>query len=377
MGHLSVITQAALQTQSLWVLVLTWVLGAMAGVLMHRSHFCSMGALSDFFLMGDATRLRQWGLALAVAALGVGLMSGLAWISPLNSVYASDRLPWLSFGLGGVLFGVGMVLASGCPSKTLLRLGAGNLKSLVVLMVMGVTALATLRGLTGVWRVQWLDPVALPLPHGAFIGQTLSRWTGWSQPLSWALAGGLAGLGLLVWVLKDASFRHARNFWTGIGVGAIVLGVWWVSGVLGYVPEHPETLEAVFLGTASGRMEGMSLTAPVALWWDAFMYFSDGSKRLTTGMALALGLVMGAFASAQHEGTFRWEGFAQTEDLVMHLIGGALMGLGGVMALGCTFGQGLSGLSTLSWGSFVAVGGMVLGAWLALAWQLRRVERLA
>ena len=370
------ITMAALQAQSLEVTALTLLLGLMMGGLLHRSHFCTMGALSDWVIMGDTTRLRQWALAIAVAVLGVGTLSGLGLISPLNTLYAADRLPWLSYGLGGTMFGVGMVLASGCASKSLVRLGAGNLKSLVVLMVMGICALATMRGLPAVWRVQYLDPVALALPHGAFFGQTLAGWTGWALPLSWAVAAGFIGLSLGLWVLKETAFRQASNLWGGLGVGALVVAMWWVSGVLGFVPEHPQTLEPVFLGTASGRMESMSFTAPVAMWWDAFMYFSDGSKRLTTGMLLALGILLGTFVSAQLDGSFRWEGFSRTDDLAWHLLGGALMGIGGVMAMGCTIGQGLSGLSTLSWGSFVAVAGIVMGAWLALKWQLHRAERL-
>jgi uncharacterized membrane protein YedE/YeeE len=121
-------------------------------------------------------------------------------------------------------------------------------------------------------------------------------------------------------------------------------------------------------------MESMSFTAPVAYWWDSLMYFSDGSKRLTLGMAVVAGLLMGAFSSARLQGTFRWEGFTQTSDLGMHLLGGTLMGMGGVLAMGCTVGQGLSGLSTLSLGSFIAVLGIVSGAFLGLQWQLRRAD---
>lgn len=368
------ISLAPLQTQSLVVTVLSLLLGLMAGVVLHRSHFCTMGALSDLVIMGATHRLRQWGLAVAVAILGVGAMSGLGWISPMNTVYAADRLPWLSFGLGGMLFGVGMVLASGCASKALVRLGAGNLKSLVVLMAMGISALATLRGLTAVWRVQTLDQLQVTTGPGPFVGQWLVSATGWSQPLAgWLSACVFSGL-LLLWVFKDSRSVSTSAYLSGAGVGVVVLVLWWISGVMGFVPEHPETLEAMFLTTASARMESMSLTAPVAYWLDAFMYFSDGSKRITLGMATALGLLMGAFFSARLQGTFRWEGFSQTPDLARHLLGGALMGMGGVMAMGCTIGQGLSGLSTLSLGSFIAVLGIVLGAVLTLQWQMRRGE---
>lgn len=366
------ISLSGLQTQNLLVLGLSFLLALVAGGLLHRSHFCTMGALSDLFLTGDTSRLRQWVLAVAVALIGFGLMTWWGWVSPLDTIYASSRLNVLSLALGGGLFGFGMVLASGCISKSLTRLGSGNLKSLVVLMAVGIAALATLRGLPAVWRVQYLDPIGLPLAHGAFVGQWLMFWSGWSLNVASGTAATLVGGLLLVWVFKERAFRPLRCWWPGVCVGAVVVVFWWISGVLGYVPEHPETLETVFLATASGRMESISMTAPVAMWWDALMYFSDGGKRITLGMSLVPGLVLGASLSAKLEGTFRWEGFTQTSDLAMHLLGGVLMGLGGVMAMGCTFGQGLSGLSTLSWGSMLAVSAMVLGAWLALQWQIRR-----
>mgnify|MGYP000367303499 CR=1 FL=1 len=176
-----------------------------------------------------------------------------------------------------------------------------------------------------------------------------------------ALAGALAALGYVLLA--------------GFGVGAALLGSWWVSGVAGLVPEHPQTLETVFLTTSSGRMEGLSFTGPVAQWLDAFMYTADGGKRITFGMVLVPGVVLGAAWAAWRQGSFRWEGFSQTADLARHLVGAALMGIGGVSAMGCTFGQGLTGLSTLNWGSLVAVAAMVLGAVLALRVQWWLAER--
>ena len=336
-----------------------------------------MGAISDWVIMGDRGRAKQWALAIAVSILGFGLMSWLGWVTPLNSIYANTQLPWLSLLLGGGFFGAGMVLGSGCASKSLIRLGAGNLKSLVVLMAMGISALATLRGLTAVWRVNTLDQLQVSTGPGPFVGQWLASATGWAQPQAWLMSACVFSGLLMLWIFKGSQPVPKSALLSGAGVGAVVVALWWVIGVMGFVPEHPETLEAMFLGTASARMESMSLTAPVAYWWDAFMYLSDGSKRVTLGMATALGLLVGAFVSARLQGTFRWEGFTQTPDLARHLLGGTLMGMGGVMAMGCTIGQGLSGLSTLSLGSFIAVLGIVLGAVLTLQWQLRRAEALA
>jgi uncharacterized membrane protein YedE/YeeE len=369
-----VITLEQLKFQIDGVLGLTFLLATLAGALIHRSHFCTMGAISDWFIMGDTQRAKQWAMAIAVAVLGFGFLSWQGVISPLNTIYNLPQLSWLSLLLGGFLFGLGMVLGSGCASKSLVRLGGGNLKSLVVLMAMGISALATLRGLTAVWRVNVLDPVNISTGPGPFLGQWLASVTDWGFPLAgWVAACVLCAV-VFLWVFKGGPSIAWPEALSGAFIGALVVGLWWVSGVMGFAPEHPETLEPVFLASASGRMESLSLTAPVAYWWDALMYFSDGSKKLSLGMVSALGLLLGAWAHASWQGTFRWEGFKQTEDLVLHLLGGTFMGIGGVLAMGCTVGQGLSGLSTLSLGSFLAVLGIVGGAVLALNWQLRRSE---
>ena len=354
------------------VLGASFAISLLVGILIHRGHFCTMGAISDWVVMRDATRLRQWALAVAVAMAGLGLMAWLGYISPLSTIYASSQLPWLSALLGGGMFGIGMVLASGCSSKSLVRLAAGNLKSLVVLLAMAVSALAAMRGLTAVWRVQGLDKVAIDLPHGPFVGQWLSAYWGLELRSGVGIGAAVLSLLLVVWVVKDRRFHTVSNWVTGAGLGLLVVALWWVSGVLGFVPEHPETLEAVFLATHSGRMEALSFTAPVGYWLDAFLYYSDGSKRLTLGMVTVVGVLAGACLSALQQGSFRWEGFTHRADLVRHLIGGVLMGTGGVLAMGCTFGQGLSGLSTLSLGSMLSVLGIFAGTWAALHWQMRQ-----
>lgn len=366
-----VFTVDELQHLKVHIWAIGFVLSMLTGFLIHRGHFCTMGAISDWVVMRDATRLRQWALALAVAISGFGAMAWLGWLSPENTIYAAHHLAWLSGLLGGAMFGVGMVLASGCSSKSLVRLGAGNLKSLVVLLAMAITGLATMKGLTAVWRVHYLDPVGVTLPHGPFAGQWLSALTGMSLPDALGSSAALLAFLLLVWVVKGQGFNTLFNWVTGAGLGLLVVAFWWLSGIYGFVPEHPDTLEPVFLATHSGRMEALSFTAPVAYWLDALLYYSDGSKRLTLGMVTAAGVLSGACISAVWQGSFRWESFTHQADLVRHLWGGGLMGIGGVLAMGCTFGQGLTGLSTLSLGSFLSVVGIFLGATAALQWQMR------
>ena len=365
-----------LQNQATQVLILAFALAIALGWIVQRSHFCTMGALSDWLFMRDATRLRQWALALVVGMSGLAAMTALGWVSPMQSIYAMERFPWLSYLIGGMMFGVGMVLASGCPTKNLVRLGGGSLKALVVLLVMGLSALATLRGAPGLLRVRHLDPIAVGVTDGPFIGQWLSVQTGWSSATGMLVVAGVVSLLLLLWVLRDRHFfLQSHNLLAGLGVGSVLLAAWLVSGVFGHVAEHPETLETMFLTTASGRMEGLSFTGPVAQWLDAYATLAEGAKRITFGMALVPGVVLGAAWAALRQGSFRWEGFTQPADLARHLVGAALMGMGGVSAMGCTFGQGLTGLSTLNWGSLLAVASMVGGAVLTLRLQWWLAQR--
>lgn len=343
------------------LLGLAFVIAALLGAIAQRTHFCVMGALSDVVLMQDWTRARMWALAVAVAMLGFALLG----IPAAQTLYGGSQLRWASLLVGGLLFGVGMVLASGCGAKTLVRVGGGNLKALVVLLVMSLSAFMSLRGLTAVWRDASVDRLLIDVGGP----QDLATLSG----LPALAVAGAAALLLLVFALRGAK---DLAFWLGgLGTGALVVAMWWLTAKFGFVPEHPETLEAVFLATSNNRPEAFSFVAPAAGLLDWLLFYSDRSKLLDIGVVAVLGVIAGAAISALLRGEFRWEGFRQTEDLVLHLVGALLMGVGGVTALGCTFGQGLSGLSTLSLGSLLAVAGIVAGAWATLRWQIWRAER--
>ncbi len=360
------------------VATVLWAAFALAvafGAIAQRTHFCTMGAVADIVNIGDWTRMRMWVLAIGVAMIGFNAMVAIGWVEAGNSVYAGPSLLWLSNLVGGLLFGVGMVLASGCGSKTLVRVGGGNLKSLVVLFVLAIAAYATLRGVVAVLRVATLDTATIALPAGQDLPSLLAFATGGSRRMLALLVGGGLGLALVAWVLSRPEGRGADVLLAGLGVGAVIVGAWWVSGRLGFVAEHPLTLEASFLGTNSRRMESLSFVAPVAYTMDWLILFSDTSRVLTLGIVSTLGVVLGSALVALASGSFRWEGFAGVEDTTNHLIGATLMGIGGVTAVGCTIGQGLSGVSTLALGSFIALGGILAGGVLGVRYQTWRVER--
>jgi uncharacterized membrane protein YedE/YeeE len=185
----------------------------------------------------------------------------------------------------------------------------------------------------------------------------------------------VVGCALLAWSLLNAEGRSAGNLLAGVGIGLLVVAAWYVSGKMGYIPDHPETLQEAFLATNTGRMESFSFVAPTAYWLDYGVLFSDKTKVLTFGLTTSLGVVLGALLVSLMTKTFRWEGFTDTRDLAQHLIGGVMMGFGGVLAMGCTVGQGLSGVSTLALGSFLTLLCIVGGAIAALKYQMRVLER--
>jgi len=357
---------------------LAFLLAAVFGAVATRVNFCTMGAISDAVNFGDKRRLRMWLLAIAVAIAGAAALQITGMVDLSKTLYTGNRVSWLSLAVGGFLFGFGMTLASGCGSKSLIRVGGGNLKSLIVLVFFAISAYMTLKGLFAVWRTVGLDPLRfdvgsigaktsdVPTILAALgAGDAIKLWF----PFAFAAA-------IVVWVLADSDFRATREMVIGgIVIGAVVVGGWYVSGHIGYLPEDPATLEEKFVATNSGRAESFSYTAPLAYLLELLIYWTDQSRVLTFGIAGVLGMLVGSAAMALATQTFRWEGFTTTEDLANHVAGGVMMGFGGVTALGCTIGQGLSGISTLALGSFLAVGAIVVGCVAALKYQMWRLDR--
>ncbi|HXE37297.1 MAG TPA: YeeE/YedE family protein [Azonexus sp.] len=352
--------------------LLAFVFGAVG----HKTNFCTMGAVSDWVNMGDLNRMRMWLLAIGVAILGANALHLAGLVDLSKSIYPGPNFIWLSYLVGGFLFGVGMTLASGCGSKTLIRIGAGNLKSVVVFLVLGLVAYMTLRGVFGAFRVNVLEKAALSFPGGQDLPALLTA-AGLEPKLAFLLPVFALGGGLTAFSLLKRDFRTFDNLLGGLGIGLTVVAAWYVSGHLGYLAEHPDTLEEAFLATNSGRMESLTFVAPQAYALELLMLWSDTSRKLTVGIASLLGVIAGSGAWALLTGNFRWEGFASLEDTASHLLGAALMGFGGVVAMGCTVGQGITGFSTLALGSILTFLAIVAGAAATLKFQYWRLMREA
>ncbi len=351
------------------------VLAVMFGAVASRSSFCIMGAISDARNMGNWDRMRMWMLAVVVAMLAANMMQLAGWIDLSASVYQRPVVPWLSLLVGGILFGVGMTLAGGCPNKNLIRLGGGSLRALVVLVFLAISGYMTLKGLFAHWRAMYLDPVAIDLSTIGLANQglatLLANATGLPHATMLVASMTIVGAGLLLVVFKEQQFRSQRLMVaSGVVLGLLVAAGWYLTGHVGH-GENPETLEIVYFATNTRTLESFSFIAPTAYSLELLMLWSDRSLHATFGIVSVIGVLLGSMAVALATRSFRLEGFASLQDLRSHLAGAVLMGFGGVTAIGCTVGQGLSGLSTLAPGSLIAVAGIVCGSMATMRWLER------
>jgi len=352
-------------------------LGIVLGFVANKCNFCTMGAVSDIVNMGDWGRMRSWLLAIAIAMIGTNALAYFGYLDLSKTSYTGNVFPWLAYIVGGACFGVGMTLASGCGYKTLTRVGNGNLKSLVVFVFFGFAALMTMKGVLGVFRLQVLQIPAFTLKfdQGQTLPALLANLAGFDPGTTQLATTGVIALALLYFVLKDPGFRQSfDNNLAGLIIGLVVVAGWYVTGYLG-LAEDPETLEPSYFGTNSRLAESISLTGPLAFSVELLSYWSDTSKAVTFGIGIALGIAIGSCIYAALAKSFRLEHFSSTEDMLRHIAGAILMGFGGVTATGCTIGQGLTGVSTLSMGSFLTFFSIIMGATITMRIQYNMMMR--
>lgn len=360
----------------------TFAIAMILGAVVNKTNFCTMGAVSDWVNMGDTGRMRAWILAIAVGVLGVtGLeAAGLVNVSSTFPPYRQNSLPWLEYGLGGILFGIGMTLASGCGNKTLIRIGGGNLKSIMVLLVIALIAYFMINPFPGSDKTlystlfyPWTNPTAIALSTNQDLGAML-----FSDNVATGrmVAGGVVGVLLLAWAFKSADFRTSfDNVLGGLVVGLVVLAAWYLtSNVMVNADGEVMSLQAYvqswdFYAPADAVRPDV---APLAAQSFTFInpmgqtlgYAASGFDRtlLTFGIMALAGVVAGSLLWSLISRSFRIEWFASGSDFVNHLAGAILMGFGGVLAMGCTIGQGITGFSTLALGSILTFVAIVVGS---------------
>ncbi|ETR76581.1 lipocalin [Afipia sp. P52-10] len=343
-----------MQTQSAWILALCGLLiGVAAGFAARRARLCTFGAIEDALVGGDSRRLRVLGLALGIAVLGTQGLIATGLLNPELTNYIPPALPLVSILLGSTMFGIGMAMVGTCSFGSLVRLGGGDLRSLIVILVFGACAYATLRGAFAGFRVGVLEHLALPMPDGirSDMASLSGRALGFDVRIPLAA---ILGVSLCWLALGDRRlWRAPRLLSAGIVLGALVVLGWAVTTWLRDEfagPSHPQSL--TFVSTV-GKAIFAGLFNPAA--------FAD------FGVGSVFGVAIGAMLAAWHAGELRWEAFDDDREMRRHLLGAVLMGSGGILAGGCTIGQGLTAGSMLALSWPFAVGGMVIGARLGIA----------
>ncbi|MEJ8573422.1 YeeE/YedE family protein [Microbaculum marinum] len=334
-----------------------FVAGIVFGATVQRTNFCTMGALSDIVFMGSYSRFRAWLLAIAIAILVSQAMDYAGIVDLDQSIYLTTNFGWLGAIVGGLLFGFGMTLAGGCGNRILVRAGGGNLKSIVAVLFLGIFAYMTLRGLVGVARVEMEQAANIDLSRYGHATQAVHDVLATSlglggEAIRW-LVTAVVAFGLLWYCFKDREFRSSpRDIAAGVVIGLLIPAGWWITGVLGNDDFDPTPLGS------------FTFVAPTGDSIQYLMTFTGAA--INFGIATVFGVIFGGFVAAVAFREFRLETFTDANDVLRHIFGGAIMGIGGVMALGCTIGQGVTGLSTLALGSFVAWFSIMAGGFLGL-----------
>ncbi|ESR27275.1 YeeE/YedE family protein [Lutibaculum baratangense] len=340
----------------LWLPLVGLFAGTILGYAARVSRFCTLSALERHWYAGDSTGLRTWVLATASAIIATQALSLAGLIDLSSSFYLSSSFGLSGAVIGGLLFGFGMALVGTCGFGAVVRLGGGSLRSLIVLLVLGLAALATQRGVMGQVRVLAVDDMAINLSFAGdqSLGSIVSAVLGADlhAPVAMLVAGSL-----LVWVFRDGSYRRRpRIAAAGIVIGLVIAFGWLATSLAAGSSFAPVQIEAGSFVVPVGDLI-LQIIAVTGTWPDY-------------GVGLVAGTLVGAALGAWRRRDVRWEACDDARELGRHLTGGAMMGIGGVFAMGCTVGQGLSAASALAISAPVAMASIALGARMGLGWLL-------
>jgi uncharacterized membrane protein YedE/YeeE len=351
------------------LLIYTSILGFILGYVVNKTNFCTMGAVSDLVNIGDTSRLKAWLLAITTAIVGVTSLEylGIVDVSESRIPYRNSVFFWPRYIIGGIMFGIGMTLASGCGNKILIRIGGGNLKSIFVLLIAGTMALLMTRtDFYGLIFHSWMSPISPDLAKLGIPDQSV-------QTIFSSLTNIDAGnilitifipllicVFLLKYIFSSYTSLSSDNILSGVVVGLVVTFAWLISGgELGQAwIENNDFLDTPY---PSVGVQSFTFINPMG---EVLIYTSSifDNFYLTFGVTALISTIVGSFVYSLISNNLRIEWFANKHDFIRHFIGAVLIGIGGVLALGCTIGQGVSGVSTLAIGSIITLFSIIFGA---------------
>jgi uncharacterized membrane protein YedE/YeeE len=369
----------------LQILLAVFAIAAIMGAVANKTRFCTMGAVSDWVNIGDTGRMRAWVFAMAIALVGVLVLEAAGSVNLYSETfppYRTANFAWARYLVGGLLFGIGMTLGSGCGNKTLVRVGSGNLKSLTVLVIASVAAYFML------WSsffekafMPWVGPTTVNLAHYGVANQELSTVLAAMFGLEsieglHLVVGALVAVGMLLFVFRSVDFHGNRdNVLGGAVVGLAIVAGWWITGGP-WGRKWKEFAEMAIDVPSRVQVQSYTFVSPMG---DTARYLLDpGNLLLVNFGAMALaGVIIGSFVYALATRSFRIEWFASGADFARHAAGGALMGIGGVLSMGCTVGQAITGVSTLAIGSILTFLAIVIGSAGTMKFQYWRMMQEA
>ncbi len=361
----------------------TFAISIILGAVVNKTNFCTMGAVSDMVNINDYGRFRAWLLAIAVAIIGVSVLeyTGLVNVTETFPPYRANQLIYIENILGGILFGIGMTYASGCGNKTLIRIGGGNIKSILVFSVIALIAYymttpfpGSDKTLYSVLFYDWVNPLSISLQSNQDIGALISSDNKQTMRL---IAGLIVAAGLLFYIFKAADFRSSKdNILAGLVIGIIIVTAWYTSSNISIAADDSNYSMAEYYAEwdmlaedDEGKPEtGRTLSSQSFTFINpigqTYGYIKDSfdPALLTFGLVSVFGVILGSFVWSRISGSFRVEWFVDFKDFLNHFIGAILMGFGGVLGLGCTIGQGITGVSTLALGSIITFISIVFGS---------------
>ncbi|MBT5265294.1 MAG: YeeE/YedE family protein [Rhodospirillaceae bacterium] len=329
--------------------------GAVLGATARWVGFCTFGAIEDALVIRDNRRLRAWLLAVAVAILALQLARHFGVTRIEETLYLGAQFGWLGAISGGIAFGFGMAMVGTCSYGTLVRAAGGDLRAAINALVMGLVAYMTARGLTGLFRVSVIEPTNIDLTTigGQGLAHVAASVFSIALPDAWLFVSVFAVGGLTFWCFRNPEFRREHKLiFAGLTVGLVIAFGFISTALFGNDPFDPQ------------RVVSFSFALPPG---EAIVYLLTLSgAEPNFGIGAVFGTVAGAFVVAARKKQLRLEAFDDAREMRRHLAGATLMGFGGVLALGCTVGQGMSAMAVLSLSAPLAMLGIVLGAWVGL-----------
>lgn len=311
--------------------ILGLFIGIAFGVIAQKKQFCFSGSIKDYILTKSTKRGASVIMAMIVAIISTTLMANYFQIDLTQSAYFKNNINYFAIITGGLLFGAGMMIADGCSSRSLVKYAQGDTSALITLIFIGIFAYATTKGL--------LYGILDPFINNTFLIEISANLENFKMNIFVVLAILVA---ILLYIIKKV--KRVFSLFDGVLIGLLVSVAWFVTGYIGQ-----DSMERVI------DLTGISFVYPSAKTLELFTYYEV--NELSFAISMVIGVLIGTFVMSfiNKKYSFGCTSGQNINKVKYNMIGGALMGVGGIMAIGCTVGQGLTGLSTLAFSSALAI----------------------